>query len=101
MPWALIRRSLESPSPAAWSGWTARRLVNSGVTNSIAIYTAAEIAFNTTQGNTYQIQGISNLSGGWQNIGNPILGTGNSVSYLTPTRNNAQMFFRVITNPGP
>ena len=76
-----------------------KTLVNSGVTNTIAIYTAAEIAFNTTQGNTYQIQGISSLSGGWQNIGNPILGTGNSVSYVTPTRNNAQMFFRVITNP--
>ena len=43
-------------------------LVNSGVTNTIAIYTAAEIAFNTTQGNTYQIQGISSLTGGWQNI---------------------------------
>ncbi len=78
-----------------------KTLVNSGVTNTIAIYTAAEIAFNTTQGNTYQIQGISNLSGGWQNIGNPILGTGNSVSYLTPTRNNVQMFFRVIINPNP
>lgn len=78
-----------------------KTLVNSGVTNSIAIYTAAEVAFNTTQGNMYQIQGISNLSGGWQNIGNPIPGTGNSVSYLTPTRNNAQMFFRVITNPNP
>ena len=76
-----------------------KTLVNSGVTNTIAIYTAAEIAFNTTQGNTYQIQGISTLSGGWQNIGNPILGTGDPVSYVTPTRNNAQMFFRVITNP--
>jgi hypothetical protein len=39
------------------------------------------------------------LSGGWQNIGNPIPGTGGSASYLTPMRNNAQMFFRVITNP--
>jgi hypothetical protein len=76
-----------------------KSLVNSGVTNTIAIYTAAEVAFNTQSGNTYQIQGISSLSGGWQNIGNPIPGTGNSVSYLTPTRNNAQMFFRVITNP--
>ena len=76
-----------------------KSLVNSGVTNTIAIYTAAEIAFNTTPNYTYQIQGIASLSGGWQNIGNPILGTGNSMSYLTPTRTNAQMFFRVITNP--
>jgi nitrate reductase cytochrome c-type subunit len=74
-------------------------LINSGATNTIHIYTAAEISFNTVQGNTYQIQGISSLSGGWQNIGNPILGTGDPVSYLTPTRNNPQMFFRVITNP--
>ena len=71
-------------------------------TNTIAIYTAAEIAFNDTQvGNTYQIQGISILTGGWQNIGTTIPGTGKSVSYLTPTRNNVQMFFRVITNPNP
>jgi hypothetical protein len=85
------------PGGVVWAD--GKTLVNSGVTNTIAIYTAAEIAFNTTQGNTYQIQGISSLSGGWQNIGNPIPGTGNSVSYLTPTRNNVQMFFRVITNP--
>ena len=87
------------PGGVVWAD--GKTLVNSGVTNTIAIYTAAEIAFNTQPGNTYQIQGISSLSGGWQNIGNPILGTGNSVSYLTPTRNNVQMFFRVITNPNP
>jgi Cytochrome c554 and c-prime len=75
------------------------KLVNSGATNTVHIYTAAEVSFNTVSGDTYQIQGISNLSGGWQNIGNPILGTGQPVSYLTPTRNNAQMFFRVITDP--
>jgi hypothetical protein len=76
-----------------------KTLVNSGVTNTIAIYTAAEIAFNTQIGSTYQIQSISSLSGGWQNVGNPIQGTGNSVSYVTPTRNNVQMFFRVLHNP--
>lgn len=74
-------------------------LVNSGATNSIHIYTAAEISFNTSIGNTYQIQAISSLSGGWNNIGSPITGTGNAVSYLTSTRNNPQMFFRVVTNP--
>jgi hypothetical protein len=85
------------PGGVVWMN--GKNLVNSGVTNTIAIYTAAEIAFNTQPGNTYQIQGISSLSGSWQNIGNPIPGTGGSASYLTPTRNNAQMFFRVITNP--
>jgi hypothetical protein len=74
-------------------------LVNGGGTNTIHIYNAAEISFNTQAGDTYQIQAIAQLSGGWQNIGNPITGTGNPVSYLTSTRNNPQMFFRVITNP--
>jgi hypothetical protein len=85
------------PGGVVWMN--GKNLVNSGVTNTIAIYTAAEIAFNTALNNTYQIQGISSLSGGWRNIGSPILGTGGSASYLTATRTNAQMFFRVITNP--
>ncbi|HEV2391713.1 MAG TPA: hypothetical protein VG146_05040 [Verrucomicrobiae bacterium] len=60
---------------------------------------AAEIAFNTQVGTTYQIQSIFSLSGGWQNVGGPIAGTGSPISYVTPTRNNAQMFFRVIQMP--
>ena len=74
-------------------------LENGGGTNSIHIYTAAEISFNTASGNTYQIQAIGQMSGGWSNIGNPITGTGSPVSYLTSTRNQPQMFFRVLTNP--
>ena len=70
-----------------------------GATNTVAIYTAAEIAFNTQVGVTYQIQGVSALTGGWQNISTNIPGTGGSISYLTPTRNNAQMFFRVAHTP--
>lgn len=70
-----------------------------GATNTVALYKAAEIAFNTQVGVTYQIQGISNLSGSWQNISTNIPGTGGSISYLTPTRNNAQMFFRVVHTP--
>ena len=70
-----------------------------GATNTIAIYTAAEIAFNTQPGVTYQIQGNSALTGGWVNISTNIPGTGGSISYLTPTRNNAQMFFRVVHTP--
>jgi len=85
------------PGGVVWMN--GKTLVNSGVTNTIAIYTAAEVAFNTQMGSTYQIQAISSLSGGWQNVGNPLPGTGNSISYLTPTRNNAQMFFRVLHNP--
>ena len=70
-----------------------------GDTNNIAIYTAAEIAFNTTVGKTYTIQGITALTGNWSNISTNIPGTGNTVSCLTPTRNNTQMFYRVVHTP--
>ncbi|MBI1177621.1 hypothetical protein GC207_09300 [bacterium] len=70
-----------------------------GATDSIAIYTAAEVAFNTQVGTSYQIQGISELSGNWQNISTNIPGTGGSISYVVPTRNDAKMFFRVIHTP--
>ena len=68
-----------------------------GPTNTIQIYTAAEVAFDTVLGKTYQIQAASSLSSGWQNIGEPIPGTGNSVSYVTPTRKNVQQFYRVYS----
>jgi hypothetical protein len=68
--------------------------------NSVQIYTAAQITFNTGPGTNYQIQGIDSLGGGWYPVGNPIVGTNNgSVSYLTPTRNNVQQFYRVIHTP--
>ena len=70
-----------------------------GDTNTIAIYTAAEIAFDTQAGTSYQIQGISALTGSWQNISTNIPGTGGTISYVTPTRSNAQMFFRVVHTP--
>ena len=75
-----------------------KNIVN-GATNTVAIYTAAEIAFDTQVGTTYNIQGISALTGNWFNISTNIPGTGGSVSYVTPTRNNAQMFFRVVHTP--
>ncbi len=70
-----------------------------GGTNTIQIYTAAEVTFNTQVGTTYQIQEVTSLSGGWQNIGVPIQGTGASISYVTPTRNNVQQYFRVMHTP--
>jgi hypothetical protein len=70
-----------------------------GTTNTIHIYTAAEIAFDTQIGTTYQIQSISNLGGGWSNVGSPIAGTDSTISYLTPTRSGAQQFFRVVHTP--
>jgi hypothetical protein len=70
-----------------------------GATNTIAIYNAAEVAFDTQVGVTYQIQGVSQLTGAWSNISTNIPGTGGSVSYLTPTRKNVQMFYRVVHTP--
>jgi hypothetical protein len=74
-----------------------KNLVNSD--NTLAIYTAAEVVFDTVVGTSYQIQGISALGGGWQNIDGPIPGTGSSISYVTPTRSNTQQFFRVVHTP--
>jgi hypothetical protein len=68
-------------------------------TNTIAIYTAAEIAFNTEIGKTYTIQGISDLTANWQNVSTNIPGTGTTISYVTPTRGNVQMFYRVVHTP--
>ena len=71
-----------------------------GSTNTIQIYTAADVTFDTTAGTTYQIQEVSALSDGWQNVGNPVVATNNaSVSYLTPTVGNVQQFFRVVHTP--
>ena len=73
--------------------------IENGATNTIAIYTAAEIAFDTVPGTTYQIQGISQLTGSWSNISTNIPGTGNTISYMTPTRGVQQMFYRVVHTP--
>lgn len=70
-----------------------------GATNTVHIYTAAEVSFDTEVGKSYQIQGVSSLSGGWQNIGSGIQGTGAAISYLTPTRQGVQQFFRVVHTP--
>ena len=66
-----------------------------GGTNTIHIYTAAEVSFDTQVGYDYQIQAISNLGGGWQNIGPLLEGTGLAKSYVTPTRLNVKQYYRV------
>ncbi len=70
-----------------------------GATNTIAIYTAAEIAFDSQVGTSYTIQGITALTGNWSNVSTNIPGTGSTISYLTPTRNNTQMYYRVVHTP--
>lgn len=74
---------------------TSGGIIDPSNTNSIVIYTAAEVVFNTEVGKNYQIQSTSSFSGGWQNIGQPIAGTGAPVSYVTPTRDKVQQFYRV------
>jgi hypothetical protein len=70
-----------------------------GSTNTIQIYTAAEVTFDTEVGKTYQIESVGSLSAGWQKVGDPIPGTGNAISYVTPTRSNLQQFYRVSHTP--
>jgi hypothetical protein len=75
-----------------------------GGTNTVQIFTAAEVAFNTEVGKTYQIQAASSVSSGWQNVGTPIIGTGTAASYVTPTRNDVQavlpgIFVLIVARP--
>jgi hypothetical protein len=83
------------PNGVVWANGSAL----SGSTNSIQIYTAAEVVFDTQVGKSYQIQSVGDLSTGWQNVGTPITGTGSAFSYVTPTRDNLQQFYRVLVSP--
>ena len=66
-------------------------------TNAIKIFTAAEVAFATEVGKTYQLQAASSITGGWQPVGSPITGTGETMSFVTPTRAKVQQYFRVLS----
>lgn len=83
------------PGGVVWANGTS--LGNSSPTNTVQIYTAAEVAFNTETGKSYQLQAISSLDGGWHDVGTPIVGDGKAVSYVTPTRQNVQQYYRVVT----
>jgi hypothetical protein len=92
---------IKVPDGVVWTN--GKDLVNppiaAGDTNTVRIYTAAEVAFNTEVGKTYQIQSISSFGGTWQNIGSAVAGTGAPVSYVTPTRGGTKMFYRVVSTP--
>jgi len=85
------------PDGVVWVN--AGKVGGDATTDKIQIFTAAEVVFNTEVGKTYQLQAISTLDGGWKNIGAPIAGTGDAVSFVTPTRTNGQQFYRVQINP--
>jgi hypothetical protein len=85
------------PDGVAWAN--AGTVGGAGATNTVQIYTAAEIAFNTEVGKTYQLQAISSLGGGWQDVGGEVDGDGNARSFVTPTRSKLQQFYRVKITP--
>jgi hypothetical protein len=85
------------PGGVVWAN--GNQLGGSTPTNVVQIYTAAEVAFDTLVGVTYQIQETTSLDTGWQNVGSPIPGTGSAISYVTPMRQNAQQYFRVLHSP--
>jgi len=88
------------PDGVVWVGASGTTLINPPGTNAVLkIYTAAEIAFDTEVGKTYQIQAVSSLGGGWQNVGTPIQGTGSPVSYVTRVRSGVKQFYRVVVTP--
>jgi len=80
--------------------WTSGSGAVGGSTNTIQIYTAADITFDTVPGTSYQIQAINFLGGGWQNVGSAFVATNSgSMSYLTPTRGTLQQYYRVVHTP--
>jgi hypothetical protein len=85
------------PDGVIWAN--AGKVGGASATNTVQIYTAAEIVYNTEAGKSYQLQAISSLDGGWKNIGPVVVGTGDAVSLVTPTRSNGQQFYRVQITP--
>jgi hypothetical protein len=87
------------PGGVVWANGT--QLGGSSATNTVQIYTAAEVAFDTQPGTNYYIQEVTSLSSGWQTLNptDPIVGDGLQHSYVTPTRKNVQQYFRVYHNP--
>jgi hypothetical protein len=77
--------------------WTGKIAAGGTTSDGLRIYTAAEVAFDTEVGKTYQIQAASSVTVAWENVGAPIPGTGKEVRYVTPTRDGLSRFFRVVT----
>ena len=90
---------MQVPGGVVWADGTT--VGNPAGTNTVEIYTAAEVAFDTQPGSSYYIQEVTSLSGGWVtlNPNSPVAGDGMQHSYVTPTRKNVQQYFRVYHNP--
>ena len=92
-----MKKGIVLPDGVVWAN--VGPVGNPGATNTIQIYTAAEVVFNTEVGKTYQLQAISSLGQGWKDVGAPAPGTGGALSLVTPTRSNLQQYYRVVTTP--
>jgi hypothetical protein len=61
------------------------------------IYTAAEFMFVGQENKTYQVQAITDVEGGaWENVGDPVMGTGDPVQYFFSIVGTKKEFYRVI-----
>jgi uncharacterized delta-60 repeat protein len=66
-------------------------------TASMQIWTAAEIGWLSETDVQYQVQWSSEVAPTvWQNLGNPVVGTGANISVFDSTKNQPRKFYRVI-----
>jgi hypothetical protein len=71
--------------------------------DSLRIFTAIEVEYDTTVGKAYQLQGSLNLTD-WVNIGQPVLGHGRSVRQVFSMRSGEDVNFasyRLLIEDGP
>ena len=65
-----------------------------------SIHPAAEIAWPTLPGVSYQVQTSLSLDNpNWTDFGSPVIGNGSEMSVFDSTRNKAKQFYRIITIP--
>lgn len=66
-------------------------------TTTVQIWTAAEIGWLSETNIQYQVQWSSEVAPTvWQNLGNPVAGTGSNISVFDSTRSQPRKFYRVI-----
>ncbi|HEY0456699.1 MAG TPA: hypothetical protein VGE41_10020 [Verrucomicrobiae bacterium] len=82
---------------------TASERVLAQATNTLNVYTAVEIVYQTEIGKTYTLQGSIDFSN-WTDIGNSVLGHGRLVDQIFSTKNPGSIgyaTYRLKITPGP
>ena len=72
-------------------------------TNTLKIYTAMEVEFETEIGRSYTLQGSVNFTN-WTDVGNPVLGHGRTVNRIFSTRTDGALnyaSYRLHITDGP